>query len=235
MQRLSEERGVREFGFADDLFIVNRKWVEEFCARKVSRGIAASWRCCGHINLASPTLLAAMASAGCKSIFYGVESGSNAVLRRIKKNFSIEKALEVIGWSLEHMEVTTNFMWGFPHETPEDLDKTLYAAKLVEELGAAASLLMLAPLNQAPMSADAAIRFDATAPNIFCADYRQLAQRHRADWHALVESIPSVYGAFHCFESAHLKVNSESIDFYLKLKDVFPAPGQAAPWQRVWA
>lgn len=235
MQRLSEERGVREFGFADDLFVVNRKWVEEFCARKVSRGITASWRCCGHINLVSPTLLASMASAGCKSIFYGVESGSNTVLRRIKKNFSIEKAFEVIGWSLKHMEVTTNFMWGFPEETPEDLDQTLFAAKFVEELGAAASLLMLAPLNQAPMSADAAIRFDASAANIFCADYRELAQRYRADWHALVESNPTVYGAFYRFESANFDVNSDSVDLYLKLRDVFPAPVQAAPWQRVWA
>lgn len=234
MERLHDKFGIDEFGFADDLFIVDRKWVDSFCSRKVNRGIDVRWRCCGHVNLVKPGLVESMAAAGCISIFFGIESGSNAVLRRIKKNFSIEKAFDVIEKSLVHMEVSTNFMWGFPGETPEELDKTLYAVQLVEKMGGLANLMMLAPLNQAPMSAGAAIRFDPAVPNIFCEDYLELVDQHQQEWQDLVASYPAIYSAFYYFETPHMDVNFEAINFYEKLNGVFNLPVQRRPlWERV--
>lgn len=176
-----------------------------------------------------------MADAGCRSIFFGIESGSNAVLKRIKKGFSIEKAFAVVEKTLSHMEVSTNFMWGFPGETAQELDKTLFAARYVEQMGASSSLVMLAPLSQAPMSAGAhPIRFDPTVPNIFCEDYRELVDRYRPEWFDLIASSPLVYCAFYHFESSHIASSSEAISFYAQLKDAFGILSQPSPlWQKV--
>ncbi|WP_224580902.1 B12-binding domain-containing radical SAM protein [Bradyrhizobium barranii] len=63
--------------FVHDLFTVNRKLVLNICNAIISSGLQFSWSCSSHINCSSPELIEHMARAGCRSIFFGIESGSN--------------------------------------------------------------------------------------------------------------------------------------------------------------
>jgi len=38
----------------------------------------------------------AMADAGCVEIRFGIESGSNRILERVKKGFTVEQAMDVV-------------------------------------------------------------------------------------------------------------------------------------------
>jgi len=63
-----------------------------------------------------------MKEAGCKQIFFGIESGNNSVLEMMKKEFTIEQARKTV-------ELTANsgiktgafFILGYPGETDETI------------------------------------------------------------------------------------------------------------------
>jgi radical SAM superfamily enzyme YgiQ (UPF0313 family) len=74
----------------------------------------------------TPELLSSMSKAWCTSVIYGVESGSPRVLKAMNKNFSIPVAERVLrDTHAAGINVTGNFMFGFPGETEQDFQLTL--------------------------------------------------------------------------------------------------------------
>jgi anaerobic magnesium-protoporphyrin IX monomethyl ester cyclase len=143
---LHERYGVRSIRINDDTFVLDRSWVLDFCRAIKSEQLDITWRCMGRINLMDEDLLAAMVDAGCVGIQYGVESGSESVLKRIGKQISVPQAQDVIEMSVRYLEhVVTTFMWGFPFESMEDFYETLYFMGKVAEAGASIKLLLLSP------------------------------------------------------------------------------------------
>jgi anaerobic magnesium-protoporphyrin IX monomethyl ester cyclase len=68
----------------------------------------------------------AMARAGCFRLFYGVESGSDRVLKLMNKHYTAEEAGRALRWGHEAgIENLVNFICGFPGETEEDFEETL--------------------------------------------------------------------------------------------------------------
>lgn len=63
------------------------------------------------------------------------QSGSDAVLARMKRTYTVDAYREVVGWARRHVkdvEITSDFIVGFPGETDADFDAT---HRLVEEIG----------------------------------------------------------------------------------------------------
>ena len=235
MEELQDRYGITEIGFADDLFTLNRKWVRAFCERKRERGINMVWRANGHINLVDRTLAENMAAAGCRSIFFGIEAGSNSLLNAIEKNFTIEKAFEVLGACQDHMEVSTNFMWGFPQESFSDFQDTLNAYREVLAMDCQSSLVMLAPLRQSPLYAHPMERmFSRAVPNIFCKDYALLESAFEKDFHELVARSPDIFGAFYHFNLPDLAYRTRAVELeriLCRTRSQFDAHQEL--WQRV--
>ena len=116
----------KRFGFSDDNFVLNRKRVLEFCDKFKESGINAQWSAYGRVNLMDDILMEKMSKAGCYGIFFGVESGSNRVLKKIKKGFTVAKARKLIIRSTRYFEkVCASFMWDFPFESLNDFLKTI--------------------------------------------------------------------------------------------------------------
>jgi hypothetical protein len=71
-------------------------------------------------------LLRSMKASGCQRLFFGIESGSERVLRLMHKPYRPEVAVRVIrDAAAAGIKVTCNFMFGFPGETEEDFRETL--------------------------------------------------------------------------------------------------------------
>jgi radical SAM superfamily enzyme YgiQ (UPF0313 family) len=88
-----------------------------------------------------------MVESGCVQIRYGIESGSNHILRRIKKGFTIEKAQEIVERSLKYFpSVHVSFIWGYPFEELMEFEKTLRWVSRFEESGATVLLFEYSPL-----------------------------------------------------------------------------------------
>lgn len=72
--RAQYERGVRNFFFLDYTFTIVPTWVAELCALIRKEQLDISWICQTRVERVNPELLADMRAAGCRGIFYGVES-----------------------------------------------------------------------------------------------------------------------------------------------------------------
>ncbi|HEU5269367.1 MAG TPA: radical SAM protein [Jatrophihabitans sp.] len=124
LDRLHAAYGQTHFSLTHDLFTVNKAKVHEFCEAVDGRGY--TWSCSARMDCVDPALLAHMAKAGCRSIYYGIETGS----RRMQSVVSKKLDLDLFWPTLEHtrevgIEATTSFITGYPQETLADQSDTL--------------------------------------------------------------------------------------------------------------
>ena len=143
--------GRRDLTIADDTFGLKAARVAEFCARVRRDQLDFGWSCFGRVDIMTEDLVREMAAAGCRHIFYGLESGSDDVLREAKKGFDVATALETVTMTLKHCQVTASFIWGYPFETFQDFQQTLAAVAYLTALGAHCDLQRLAPLPLSPL------------------------------------------------------------------------------------
>ena len=148
---LKERFGKTEFEFTDETFVLHSDIIGEFCRKLGAGGIDVTWACTGRINLITDELLAEMCANGCRGIFYGIESGSDGVLERIRKNFTAAQAVEIVHETLKRTHVVASFVWGFPFETVEDILKTLLLMVYLSHLGVDTRLNRLVPFALTPL------------------------------------------------------------------------------------
>jgi radical SAM superfamily enzyme YgiQ (UPF0313 family) len=91
------------------------------------------WVCDTRADLLSKDLLVKMKSAGCKTIWFGVESGSPRVIDIINKGISKEQTLKAFKLCREAgIQVACSFMIGIPGETVKDMEESLRFAKQLD-------------------------------------------------------------------------------------------------------
>lgn len=94
---LIKETGAKSIYFFDDNFTVKKERVIAVCEGIMNRGWNIKWSCCSHVKNVNLDLLNIMKKSGCVSIDFGVESGSDKILRKINKKQTreeIEKTFE---------------------------------------------------------------------------------------------------------------------------------------------
>ncbi|MDD7795194.1 B12-binding domain-containing radical SAM protein [Clostridium sp. 'White wine YQ'] len=124
--------GIDNFIFQHDLFTANKKMLIEFCDKVIDLGLKFQWTCSSRVDTLDEESIAKMKKAGCRSIFLGIESGSEKIQKVINKNLKIDKVYEVVRLLKKYnIIVRASFMYGFPEETLEDIELTL---KLIFDL-----------------------------------------------------------------------------------------------------
>ncbi len=128
--------------FVDDMFTINRKWVERFCARKVTRDIVMPFYLIGRAETLDPALLEQLARAGCSRIFLSAESGADHVLDAMKKGTSVAE-IDRAGEQLRAagIELGVFVMLGYPGEEKRDI---LATRDMLRRLDPAVTLLSVA-------------------------------------------------------------------------------------------
>lgn len=131
MEECLEKHGLRNFTFWSDTFNQNRRHVMEICAEINRRGLSSKirWTANSRVDCVDPEVLKAMKESGCLGVSYGVESGSDEVLRRAKKGATVEQARQAIAWTKQAgIEVLCHFIFGLPGETRETIEETIQFA-----------------------------------------------------------------------------------------------------------
>lgn len=199
--------GVTDFHINDDTFVLDAKWVLQFCKVLQRMGLDMTWKCNGRVDLMSENLLRAMAQAGCIGIQYGIESGSEAVLTRIRKQISVPQIKEVLKMSIQYMDTIANFMWGFPFETMEDFYETVYMMGVVAEMGARISLFLLAPTPLSGIYQDYfhQLQFsEELISNLFNVN-DDLFRKEKDELFHMIREYPYIFSGFYHVHTAHIK------------------------------
>lgn len=126
MEFLRKKYPVEILSFTDDTFTLDRAKVTRICNHFIEKKIRVRWTCSTRIDAVDERLLGLMSKAGCVSIFYGIESGSPKIQKKIRKNIDTKIILKNLKLTSKYgMGSTSSFMLGFPDETEEDLSMTL--------------------------------------------------------------------------------------------------------------
>ena len=123
---LDRRYGIDFVSFQDDCFVVDKKRVYRFSDLLDESGLDVKWSCCGRANIVDAALLARMKAAGCVSVSYGIESGSQRILDRYRKGVKVETAKNAIRMTRDAgVRAPTSFMLGAIGETRETAWETV--------------------------------------------------------------------------------------------------------------
>ncbi|MCL5958573.1 MAG: B12-binding domain-containing radical SAM protein [Chloroflexi bacterium] len=132
MEYLHQTYAITQFDFADDMLTVNRKWLTDLCEMMMERRIPEKmrWMANARVNTVDRYLLKLLRDAGCVRVDYGVESGDPKVLKAVKKNITIDQAVQAHQWTREvGLKVGTFLMVGNLEEDRESAEKTVELAR----------------------------------------------------------------------------------------------------------
>ncbi|MCB9833174.1 MAG: B12-binding domain-containing radical SAM protein [Planctomycetes bacterium] len=113
--------------FDDDLFTLNRGYVEAFCAAYVESGIDLPFVVNAHVQKFDEEMAAQLARAGCMIVKYGLESGSDEIRRQVLwRTMTNDKIAESFAAAHRHGLHSSAFvMFGLPFETWDQIQETI--------------------------------------------------------------------------------------------------------------
>lgn len=118
------------FAIVDDNFIVRRSSVSEIC-RAIS-DLGLHWSALSRVDTVNSSLLDELYTAGCVELKYGIESGSERILRAMKKNTTQDRIRRTVEATKSRgINVKAFIIHGFPGE---DMASTLETIALLERL-----------------------------------------------------------------------------------------------------
>ncbi len=127
LKMLKEKHKIKSFLFFDDTISAKKGRVEKLCKRMTEEGLdTLSWVCCTRADLVAFDMLKIMKKAGMKEIAIGIETGSEKILKNIKKGVSLNSIRNTAKWCHELKIMFYGLaIIGLPGETKETVDETI--------------------------------------------------------------------------------------------------------------
>ena len=124
--------GIHDFLFYDDTFTVNKQRVVQICKEIVDRNWDIRFDVRSRVDTVSEEVLLNLKKAGCMGIHYGVEAGTEKILKVLKKGTPLEQIKETFALTKRvGIPILAYFIIGNPSETLDDIHSTF---KLIREL-----------------------------------------------------------------------------------------------------
>lgn len=127
-----EKLGYDRVFFQDDCFTQNPNRTHELCDMLIENPIDLDWMCLSRADTLTKNLAEKMYQAGCRRIFFGIESGDPGILKIMNKQIIPRDAKAAIqNAASTGMETGAFFILGYPGETNESLLRTVnFSSKL---------------------------------------------------------------------------------------------------------
>ncbi len=133
IERCYKDQDIREIDFFSASFFFNRPFVVELCGELIKRKIRVEWSCRSRVDQVDQGILKQAYQAGCRKIYYGIESSSPDVLSRTSKGINVEQVREAVRWTREaKIGALGFFMVGNSGDTRESILATIDFAKGLE-------------------------------------------------------------------------------------------------------
>ena len=128
--RILKNLGINNIHMYADLFTVNREQVLELCQQMIDANMNIRWTCNSRVDYVDEEMLRLMGKAGCWMIAWGLESGSELVLKKAHKGAQVPKAKRALEWSQKSgIKNWGYFIIGLPGETEGTIRETIEYSK----------------------------------------------------------------------------------------------------------
>jgi len=136
IEHLVNTYGIRGIYYCDDTFTLSSKWVREYCEELKKRKLNIKWACQSRVDQTDRDLMKLMKDTGLVQLDFGVESGSEKILKVLGKGGAGARA-DQIRHSFKlcrELDIRTlaTFIIGNPEETKEDIEQTFQLAKEIK-------------------------------------------------------------------------------------------------------
>ena len=135
LRLLRDRYAFRSLMIHDDCLLEDRSWALDFAAG-YAREFRQPWFCQARADMVAddPDLIRALRESGLAALSIGFESGSDRVLRLLRKGVTVAQNRQAAEVCRRHgVRIFANFMLGLPTETPDEMMAT---ARLVREVRA---------------------------------------------------------------------------------------------------
>ncbi len=118
--------GIKNIFFYDATFSINKTRAIAICDEIITRNIKVNIELRTRVDLVDDDILKKLKQAGCIRIQYGIESGSDHILKNLNKHTTVEKITAVVQKTEKYgFEILADFMIGCPGEKKEDIERTI--------------------------------------------------------------------------------------------------------------
>ncbi|MEW6469567.1 MAG: radical SAM protein [Bacteroidota bacterium] len=143
LKQLVDKYRPDHFWFSDDIFGLKPKWIGEFASLVRQEKLGIRFKIQSRVDLLlEDDNIAALARAGCETVWVGAESGSQKILDAMEKGTKTEQIYRATALLKKHGIRPAFFIqFGYPGETLEDIDQTMRMLKelLPDDIGISVS------------------------------------------------------------------------------------------------
>lgn len=129
---LRDRFGIREFHIIDDNFTSDKAYAKDLLRKLAKLNLGMTWAVPNGVRMDTldDELLGLMKETGLYLISLGIESGSDDVLRAMKKGITIDRIRECVGTIRRAgIDIAGFFIIGFPGETESSIRQTIDFAR----------------------------------------------------------------------------------------------------------
>ncbi|GAB4355607.1 MAG: radical SAM protein [Candidatus Abyssubacteria bacterium] len=120
-----QQYGLTQFLFNADTFTWDKNFVVAVCQGIMEKGLQIRWGCNSKVNTLDSEMLELMKRAGCWVVGFGIESGSQEMLNKMRKGTTLEQAQHAIALCKKAgLKTHTFFIIGLPWDTSETIKKS---------------------------------------------------------------------------------------------------------------
>jgi radical SAM superfamily enzyme YgiQ (UPF0313 family) len=121
--------GYQRISFADDVFTMHKKRVVEICDEIQNRNLHFLWECLARVDSVDEAIYRQMYQAGCRRVYFGIESGDDTILKLMRKKITAAQARKAVEMAKRAgLEVGAFFILFYPGETDQTVLNTLHFA-----------------------------------------------------------------------------------------------------------
>ena len=132
---LVNDYGAQEINLEADTLSINKQFIHSLCDGIIRSGLSKNitWTCESRVDTVNEEMLKKMKEAGCWQISYGVETGSQRLLKLIHKDISLDQIEKTFAITKRTgISIRAFFMLGIPTETRQESLKTISFAKKLD-------------------------------------------------------------------------------------------------------
>jgi radical SAM superfamily enzyme YgiQ (UPF0313 family) len=126
IRELKEMYGVQHIWFGDDVFALDRHWVQDFANEIEAMHCALPFKIQSRADLMTHATVAGLKRAGCTEVWMGAESGSQKILNAMDKGLRVSDVVTARSrLGDENIRACYFLQFGYPGETWEDIQQTI--------------------------------------------------------------------------------------------------------------
>lgn len=130
---LTCQYGIKHILFDDDTFTILKPRLIKICQLIIKEKLDLTWTCLARVDTVDEKILKLMKKAGCWQILFGIESGNQEILDKLKKGIKLKQARKALQMTRRAgIRSKGFFILGTPFETKKTAERTIAFMKKVD-------------------------------------------------------------------------------------------------------